>query len=108
MTQHGVFDAEQAKAAREEAVARVDRHAPPSWKEQALRAVWEVATEEFTFTTDDVWKRLGAPPEPRALGPVMREAEKRGYCEQTDQWTLSIRASRHRAPIRVWASKLGY
>jgi hypothetical protein len=40
----------------------------------------------------------------RALGPCMKSAQRLGYIEPTDRFRNTERASRHAAPIRLWAS----
>jgi hypothetical protein len=86
----------------DEAIAAVGEHAPDVWMAQAVAAVHELCRTRPRFTADDVWQRVGNPPEPRALGAVMRQVKREGVCEPTDQFVTSER--RHGAPIRVWRS----
>ncbi len=98
-----------AQAAADEAIARVEAGADEDWLRHALNAVENCAMRMVHFTTDDVWDRLTNlehPPEPRALGAVMREAAKRGWVETTDRIRKSTRVACHGRPVRVWKSLL--
>lgn len=90
-------------AARDEAMARVEAHAPREWKDEALDAVQHVADDLGEFTTSQVWVVLRRPPEGRALGPIMKKAEKLGIIEATDRFVPDPR--RHMTPTRVWRKK---
>jgi hypothetical protein len=76
------------------------------WVEAALDAVKYVAETAREFTSDDLWDHITQPREPRALGAVMRNAQKLGYIKATDRWTPSERVECHGRPVRVWASLL--
>lgn len=90
---------------RDEAVARVDRHAPEDWKQEARAVVSRLCHEQAELTTDDVWDRMTRrPPEPRALGAVMVWARNRGFIAATDEMRESERPEAHRNPKRVWKS----
>lgn len=92
-----------AAAKRDSAIAQADANADDSWKKYALGFVAELSAELDEFTTDDLWDAgLIKPREPRALGPVMRRAAKRGLIATTGEF----RKSRYRncAPLPVWAS----
>lgn len=91
--------------AADEAVVQVDEHAPDSWIDRALQAVRDVAIRHQFFTTDAVWDKLGRDiGEPRAMGAVMRRAQKQGVCEATQRYQASHRTERHGGPMRVWRS----
>jgi hypothetical protein len=48
------------------------------WKAQAFAMVHHLATNHDAFTTDELWVLLAdlpKPPEPRALGAVIRQAQ---------------------------------
>ncbi|MEU9058980.1 hypothetical protein AB0D13_08925 [Streptomyces sp. NPDC048430] len=92
-----------AQKNRDAAIAQVDANADADWKRYALGFVAEVSADLDEFTTDDLWDAgLIKPHEPRALGPVMRRAAKRGLIATTGDF----RKSRYRncAPLPVWAS----
>jgi hypothetical protein len=81
--------------------------APQGWVEAAVAAIRWVALRYAFVTADDVWATgLGHPGEARALGPSFRRAQGMGVVEPTTQFVLTTQVLRHRAPIRVWRSKL--
>jgi hypothetical protein len=93
----------RAVGARDEAVGRVAENAPHDWMRLARMTVLRVAAELPTFTTDDVWHELQAvPPEPRALGAVMKSLSAEGRIRPLPTWVQSTRAECHARPIRVW------
>lgn len=105
MTQFDLFNAELGKDLRDLAIQRVgDAH--QTWCETALWRVYGVCKSHKEFTTDDLWQRIDAPVEPRAMGAVIAAARKRGWIEPTDQFRVSTRAVCHRNPKRVWRSLL--
>lgn len=87
------------------ALRRVGRAAGPTWMAAAVGAVWSLARERAEFTADEVWSRLAAPSEPRALGAAFRRAQRMGIVRPTERFVPSKRAGRHHAPVRVWASQ---
>ncbi|MFD3464838.1 hypothetical protein ACFWWM_00425 [Streptomyces sp. NPDC058682] len=92
-----------AATKRDAAIAQVDANADNAWKSYALGFIAELSAAMDEFTTDDLWDAgLIKPREPRALGPVMRRAAKRGLIATTGEF----KASRYRncAPLPVWAS----
>lgn len=101
---------EFATMLREEAISRADAAAKEQWKADALAAVSICAELHKEFTTTTVWFWLAKahdfkmPAEPRAMGAVIRRAHKLGWIEPTDRFVNTHRASRHRAPVRVWRS----
>lgn len=76
------------------------------WVEMTYKAVVSIAKLAQEFTTDRVWHVIGdvAPPEPRAMGAVMRKAVANRICGPTDRTVKSVRPNCHRRPIRVWRS----
>lgn len=96
-----LFDAEEA---RDEAIARVEAHAPEGWVHRAKDAVALIALARFDFTTDDVWNALGEdrPPEPRALGAVMKKMAGDGTIRATGEYRKSVRVDCHARPVAVW------
>lgn len=85
--------------------------AEKNWKAIAIQAVEYVCRERADFTTDQVWDRLkevGAPPcrEHRAVAGVLREAQRRGWCELTTYYSTSTHKQCHGCPRRVRVSKL--
>lgn len=96
-----LFDAEEA---RDQAVARVEAHAPEGWSERAQDTVRLIAVSRFDFTTDHVWEALGEdrPPEPRALGAVMKKMAHEGTIRATGEYRKSHRMDCHARPVAVW------
>lgn len=95
-----------AQVARDEAIDRVERHAPVAWRVSALGAVRQIALRARAFTTDDIWDLVGPPPEPRAMGAVMRRAGRLGIARPTNRTQQSKRPECHARPLRVWESRL--
>lgn len=101
-----------AVAAREEAIARVDRGMDEEWRERALAKLHELcvncASFQIAFICDDLRAAMGddEPREPRAYGTLMRRAHANGWCRPLDQWRVSDRVSNHKRPERVWTSTL--
>lgn len=97
-----------ARAAKAEAMARVEEHADTSWKAAARQAVLNAARELPRFTSDDVMDRIGgevSTHELRALGPVMLAAAKCGWIAKVDCAAVpSRRTSLHASPRTVWRS----
>lgn len=98
-----------ALAAADAAIARVGEHAPPDWHATALAAVFEVASRCPTFTVDAVQERLAdvpPPPEPRAMGAVIREAVAAGWIAKTSEYRPTANVRAHACPRVVWRSLL--
>jgi hypothetical protein len=112
VTQRSFFDIPEAERRRDEGMGRAEQGAPPTWQEAAERAIRFVAEHQPQLTSEDIWFCLDRwgwplPREPRALGPTMRSADVTSHwIHATDQFVLSERPSRHRAPIRVYASQI--
>ena len=96
-----LFDAEQV---RDEAIARVAAHAPEGWVQRARDTVNLIALSRFDFTTDQVWEALGEdrPPEPRALGSVMKAMAHEEVIRATGEYRKSVRSDCHARPVAVW------
>jgi hypothetical protein len=104
-----VFDPVAAKAARDDAMYRVDRAASAAWKAYVTELIVEIARTMTEFTTDDVemlrLRRRGpSTHEPRALGPLMRAAARAGVCAPTGIVRASVQVSNHNRPMQVWRS----
>lgn len=95
----------RAAAEREAALAQVSASTPQEWTEKARRAVWWLACNRPEFTADDVWMLLDEwevprPVEPRALGPILMRALRKGAIEDTGRMTPSVR--RHATKMTVY------
>ena len=101
------YETEQAEAARDEAIARVEHNADRNWMVAAQTAVAFLAMTCDEFTTDEMWEALrevDATHEPRAMGAVMRAAARRGLVVKTDRVRNSVRPECHARPVAVWRS----
>lgn len=101
----------EAERRRDEAMERVSGHAPTDWTYWATRAIRYVAERRPELTSDPVWRVLEdwaipPPPEPRALGPLMKAACVRGWLLQTGRVHKSVRPECHRRPLAVYVSNL--
>lgn len=76
-----------------------------AWEYKAEAAVLTVAKRQRYFTTDDVWKHVEKPDEPRWLGHIMRSLKRRGYIKPTQITRKSNQPDNHGRPVRVWESK---
>ena len=106
----GPFDPAAGRAGKADGMDRAQRHADPEWWRCMLECGREVALAKQIFDTDDLERvRLrrfhnAATHEHRALGPLMRELQKLGYCFPTQDWVESQQRQNHRRPMRVWFS----
>lgn len=91
----------------EASIARGSANADTEWRKAAERAVAAVCRRLTTFTTDDVWFELGdeqSTHDNRAMGGVVKWAQREGLCRPTDRMIRSVRAECHRRRITVWES----
>lgn len=87
--------------ALEAALAQVEASAPEDWKNAATAVLARLAATGRPFTTDDVWAALPQPPEPRALGALMRHASRAGKIRRVG-WRESVRPECHQRPVAMW------
>ena len=99
-----VLNVKASQKNKERGLERVTKGAGEDWLLKAYKVVRRVAEDHKFFTSDDVWKVLAKPEEPRALGPVMMSLERDGVIAATDIFKLSAQGTRNRAPIRLWRS----
>lgn len=92
------------KARRDDALARVEEHADPTWLDRAKVAIARLAEEVDTLTGDDLWRYVEKPAEPRAAGVVFRWARTQGLIEPTGEFVPTTQATSHASPSRVWKS----
>ena len=106
MTQSTIFEAERRAT---EGMEASYKNSDSQWREAVEDQLREVLATKETFTSEDI---IG-PVEERgvftktnsALGAIIRGAQRAGVIEPTGQYTMSVRPSRHRAPLRVWRVK---
>jgi hypothetical protein len=102
-----LFDWDAARAARDEAIERVDDHADPEWKDAALDAVHAAALQYALLTSEHVIPLIDPrfqTHDLRALGPVFRRGVKAGWIVNNE--TIAKSARRHMSPITVWRSRV--
>ncbi len=92
---------EIASHALEAALERVEAAAPADWKNAATALLARLAATRQPFTTDDVWAALPHPPEPRAIGALIRAAAKAGTIRRVG-WRESSRPECHSRPVAMW------
>ena len=104
-----------AHRAKRLAMARVKKHANQVWISFMVDLVWDVCRVKLIFTADDVYDLYFAVPkhlrpgthEHRAMGPVMNQAAKEGWCEKAGVPGIpSRRPSLHASPRTVWKSRI--
>lgn len=83
------------------ALTRVEAHAPADWKNAASAVLARLAATGEPFTTDDVWAQVPQPPEPRALGALIRAAAQAGKIRRVG-WRESSRPECHCRPVAMW------
>lgn len=106
----GQMTIDDAIEARDEAMTRVEDHADNAWKDEAMRVVKRLAMNNAYITTDDVWRVMSQSTntthDPRAMGPIMRNAARLGWIERAGWSQQSTRKECHARPIAVWRSLL--
>jgi hypothetical protein len=99
-----LLDSDLAAEAREEAMLRAYVSAPSVWVVEAHMTIDRLSHRLPFFTSDDVWRELWKPPEPRAIGPVFTAMARDGYIEFSGRYVKSQQVSRHNTEIKVWNS----
>jgi len=101
-------DAARGARLRDEGIHRVEAGAAHLFRETALIAVETCARRQPEVTSDDVWPLVGdvKTTDNRALGPVMRTAQRLGFIEPTERFTATAQPLSHRSPMRIWRSLL--
>lgn len=104
MTTAQQLSMDEALAARDAALERVEAAADYEWKELADEITEYVCRHWRLFTSETIWHYgLPKPREPRAMGPVLKRAVASGWCVPEGFVTCSM-ASRHAAPVRQYRS----
>jgi hypothetical protein len=91
-------------------MARVMQAANPEWWRTMLISVNETCQRRHTFIIDhvDAHHKANFPGitthENRAIGPLMTDARKHGYCVPIHEWTPSHLGRNHLRFVRVWRS----
>lgn len=77
-------------------------HKHAAWIEEAEKTIKAFASSGQPFTSDELWRVLPPPTEPRALGAALGSASRHKVIKPTGRWILSTRESCHNRPIREW------
>lgn len=104
--QRNLFDLAAGLEARDAAMEQVAANAEPGWNTEALSTCHAVATRLPRLATDDLWE-AGLPPtrENRALGPIMREACRRGWIVPLDGEDRKSKCKwQHGRPLQLYRS----
>jgi hypothetical protein len=101
--------AQEGERRKDLGMDRVEASASPDFAQEALAAIYYVATLRPRFTTDPVWtvlerRGIPGPKEPRVLGPLITRAIALGWLEMTNETRRSVRPQRNRGLVRVCAS----
>ena len=97
------------QAARDAAMAQIHDNTKVAWKEAALDAIHQTARLHSEFIVDDVWDYLETDEEiedKRAIGPLMRVAQREGWIEPSGKFKPSRVVSHHATPRRIWKSRI--
>jgi hypothetical protein len=106
------FDPQRGESAKQEGMARSWLAANPAYKVSFLECAREALRRRLWITTDHVIAlmrdRANVPVthEHRVNGPLMKEAEREGWCQWTDRTVKSNQSVCHRRDIRMWWSML--
>jgi hypothetical protein len=104
---------DDAERAKQSAMRLVAQSANQEWLNLMLYLAREVSRTRSYFTSDDVmdaYHAIARPDKPvthelRAMGPVMVQAARLGYCQKADCAPIpSRRRSLHASPRAVWQS----
>lgn len=93
-----------------DALKKVAAAANVEWMKAAADRVKYLCQTRIEFTADDVWQHLDTldvtTSEPRAMGAVMENAAKAGWCRKSDRMQNSRRRVCHARPVAIWYSCL--
>lgn len=96
-----------AQRAADRAVQRSGEHSDPEVLDWWVGVVWEAARRHSEFSTNAVFELAESPPrmiEPRAMGVVMRRAQRAGLIRPTDRYEPDRTPGSHARPKRIWRS----
>jgi hypothetical protein len=100
-------DLDEARSARDHAIAEVEAGADESFYDAALETIHRVARVRSTFVIDDVWAARASWPrtnDKRAMGAAMLQAKRDRLIVPTSDFRSTAQVFRHAAPVRVWRS----
>lgn len=99
-----LFDAVAGKKLKDDATARGWDNAGEPWRAAALEALESLCSRHADFTADDLDDVAKLVEDSRAIGGLLQEGFRRGWCEPTEAYRNSRIARCHRRPKRVWRS----
>lgn len=99
-----LFDGFVGKKLADDATARGWENAGEPWRQQALEDLESLCRRHADFTADDLDDVAKLLEDPRAIGGLVREGLKRGWCAPTGEYRISKIARCHQRPKRVWRS----
>ena len=98
----------EVQAVTDEAVLQSFENAKDPWKAYALRCVSVIAKKMETFTVNDVRPLVAQSPfktqDNRALGGVIKQAEKKGWIYPTGE--TRVNKTGHGTAMQVWGSNI--
>ena len=83
-------------------------NAEQQWRNDVKWIVFNIAKRSETFTVNDIREQVARLPvkthDGRALGGILKQAEKAGIIERTGKKVPSVKG--HFVPVEVWRSKI--
>lgn len=110
MTYDDEDDDDDGSKGKREGIERAGRNANAAWIAGALETLLKLCYTMDTLTTDDIWPNISPnlyTHEPRAMGWVTTDAQRRGWIEKEPVPNIpSVRKVCHQNPKQVWRSLL--
>lgn len=101
------IDPVAGEIAKTEGIANAEKGSGAQWQSDAVALIRRLATTHKYIVSDDLWASgLTEPGDSRALGAAFQTAKRIGYVAPSAHFVITHQASRHKAPVRVWWSKL--
>lgn len=91
---------------RDEAMEAVEASTASDWFDEGLECLRGIARRQAELSTNDLWRVLERPREPRAAGPLMSRAAALGIIERTGRAVESTIPGQHARPVALWRSLL--
>lgn len=94
----------EVREAAEKGIKAAAAKVGTAWMAMALGRLEVVARDREFFTADEVWERISAPADPRAMGAVMRAAKRLRWIEGTGRYRTSGDKVCHGRKKEIWRS----
>jgi hypothetical protein len=104
-----LLDIAEAKEQRDDGIRRVSEHAKEEFRFHAEAAIRRAAERHRELIVDSVWEEFPTEittHDYRAMGPVMKWAQRQGWIVPTDRIRSSARVTCHANPRRIWLSTI--